>query len=182
MLLLQYGQGGNYTEHSHHSAGFHNYYSVVQSPYWEVNPFSASQEILCILQNPVVHYYIYKCPLTVLKLLLILEYNYTIKQFMLYVHCLLLYYMFIWLIPHLYQINGKWNKCNEKKMKWNTEPGQTSPCPPSHFLQIYLRLITFYGPNLMSLFHCLHHSKGSVQTWETCICCITSPVLTVRSC
>jgi hypothetical protein len=32
---------------------------------------------------------------------------------MLYAHFLLLYYMFIWLIPHLYQINGMWNKWNE---------------------------------------------------------------------
>jgi hypothetical protein len=33
-----------------------------QSPYWEANWFSASQEIACFLWNPNVHYSIYKCP------------------------------------------------------------------------------------------------------------------------
>jgi len=33
-----------------------------QSPSWEANWFSASQEIPCILQNPKVHYLFHKCP------------------------------------------------------------------------------------------------------------------------
>jgi len=37
-------------------------YSIEQSPSWEFNQFSASQEILWILWNPKVHYCIHKCP------------------------------------------------------------------------------------------------------------------------
>jgi hypothetical protein len=37
-------------------------YSIEQSPSWEANWFSASQEIPRILCNPKVHYRIHKCP------------------------------------------------------------------------------------------------------------------------
>jgi hypothetical protein len=37
-------------------------HNMEQSPSWEANRFSASQEISHILWNPKVHYHIYKCP------------------------------------------------------------------------------------------------------------------------
>ena len=37
-------------------------YSMVQSPFWEVNRFAASQEIPCISRNPNVHYRTHKRP------------------------------------------------------------------------------------------------------------------------
>jgi len=40
-------------------------YSMERSPFWEASPFSAGQEIPCMLWNPKFHYRIHKCPLPV---------------------------------------------------------------------------------------------------------------------
>jgi len=40
-------------------------YSMEQSPSWEANSFSASQEFSCVLGNPKVHYRLYKSLLPV---------------------------------------------------------------------------------------------------------------------
>ena len=43
------------------------------------------------------------------------------------------------------------------------------------------RLPTFHVSNHMSLFYCLGHTTGLVQTWGTHICFVTRPVFMVRS-
>jgi len=47
---------------------------------------------------------------------------------------------------------------------------------------VLYRLLTFHVPNLMSLSHCLGHTTVSVQACGTCICFVTRPVFTMRSC
>jgi len=54
------------------------------------------------------------------------------------------------------------------------KPDQSSPSP--------VPLPEDPSSNLMSVFHCLGHTKGSLQVRFTSICCVTRPVFTVRNC
>jgi len=50
------------TNHNTYLLTYLHTYSMEQSPSWEANRFSASQEIPCILWHQKVHYRIHKCP------------------------------------------------------------------------------------------------------------------------
>ena len=72
---------------------------------------------------------------------------------------------------------------------------QLTPCTPTE-PDLYLvnslatavsepdlyRLPTLRVPNLISLFHCLSRTKGSVQARGTCICFVPKPFFSVKSC
>jgi hypothetical protein len=60
-LILSHGSE-TVPEHQRHSLTSLITYSMEQSPSWETNWFSVSQEIPRILQNPNVYYRIHRCP------------------------------------------------------------------------------------------------------------------------
>ena len=61
-------------------------HSMEQSPFWEANRFSASQEIPRILWNPKVHYRIHRCPppVSILRQLDLTSWRYILLLFPIY--------------------------------------------------------------------------------------------------
>jgi len=70
-------------------------YSMQQSPSWEANRFSASQEIPCILWNPKVHYHSHKCPSPV-PILSQLNTVHTPTSYFLKIHPSIILLFFFW--------------------------------------------------------------------------------------
>jgi hypothetical protein len=60
-------------------------HSTQHTPFWQANRFAASQQILCILWSPSVHYCIHKCALT-LSILIQLKPVHNFKSRFLKIH------------------------------------------------------------------------------------------------
>jgi hypothetical protein len=131
-----------------------------------------------------------------LRILLIIEYNHTIRHCSYWIYtCLLLCYMFIWLVPHLYQINGMWNKWNEMKhiqnftvwtyqstgQPWNMETLSELSCHTSdwgkiekNFIpeikQLCIIMVTQWSINILhrQIFNILSQKWFNTSSYTTC--------------
>ena len=111
-------------------------YSMEQSPSWEANRFSASQEISRILWNPKVHYHIQKC-LPPFPILCQLDPVHTLTS-----HCLKIHLNIIFLST---PVSPRFPHQN---------PVQASPLPHTPYMP---------HPSDSSRFHHLHNIGWEVQ-------------------